>query len=489
MISRSPRAERRRGPALAMEERLADVNRVPVTAAVLAGGRSQRMGADKTLLLFDGEPMVRRVANAVAQVCEHVVVVTNRPEAMHEAGLPESVDVLTDEIPYQGPLGGLATALACAKDDWVLAVAADMPWLEPSVIRELWKAHDGVQLVLPLGERGPEPLLALYHVSCLDHARRLLASGQRRPIAIEPLVKSVEVPLEGLDSAKHALRSVVNINTPEQLLESRELADEESGPSSRRVSMVDACSHDLDGVPSEREVTLFLNGHHAATMHATPSDLPDLGVGHLLSEGLITDRDALDGVDADYERGFVYVRSHEEVPAQDATKRASSPSSSRGSGVVSTTKEQLGVEPVVSDKRVTAEFVHALVRQMARGAEMHRDTGGMHACGLVKAEDLMLVREDVGRHNALDKLLGRAWLDHIDTSDAVLLTTGRIGYKMAAKIARARIPIAVSRSAVTDLAVEVAERAGLTLAGYARGGKLLVYTNPFRISSEAGQDG
>lgn len=458
-----------------------DTNRIPVTAAVLAGGRSQRMGVDKTMLLFDGEPLVRRVAETVASVCEHVVVVTNRPEVMESAGLPSSVRILTDEVAYQGPLGGLVTALAAAEDEWVLAVAADMPWLEPSVIRTLWDARDGAQMVLPVSEKGPEPLLALYHASCLPEARRILESGRRRLIAIAPAVKTVEVPLDAFKGVDPGLRSIVNVNTPEDLLDSRDRAADDQKPATPRVSVIEVGARATRGMPSERPITIFLNDDEIATTQSTPGDLEDLGVGFLLSEGFITDRDALAGVDVDHKRGLVYVRSREEAPP-DVAERKRYVTSGCGKGITfASVGHARGILPVDSNARVGSEEIYDLVGQLARAASSYRDTGGMHSCGIAVGGKLLLVREDVGRHNALDKLFGRVWLDRLDTRDAMLLTTGRISYEMAVKAAKARVPIVVSRTAVTDLAVEIADRALLTLVGYARGGKLVVYTNPSRI--------
>jgi FdhD protein len=235
-------------------------------------------------------------------------------------------------------------------------------------------------------------------------------------------------------------------------------------------------------MPSERPITVFLNDEEIATTQATPEDLSDLGAGFLLSEGFITDRDALASVDVDHKRGLVYVRSAEEAPA-DVAERRRYVTSGCGKGLTfASVGHARGIEPVVSDMTVSSEAIYELMGELARSAAAYRDTGGMHSCGLGVDGALAVVREDVGRHNALDKLFGRAWLDRVPTRDAVLLTTGRISYEMAVKAAKAKVPVVASRTAVTDLAAEVAERAGITLVGYARGGKLVVYTNPHRIT-------
>lgn len=460
--------------------------RIPVTAAVLAGGRSMRMGIDKTLLPVDGEPLVRRVVDTVAAVCEHVIVATNRPEALADVGLPENVPTFKDEIPYQGPLGGLATALAHAQDEWVLAVAADMPWVRPEVVRALWEARDGGQVVILVTDKGPEPLLALYHTSVLPVVQRVLASGRRRIVAIFRDVNVVEVPVDTLRAVDPELRSLVNVNTPEDLAGVREASAPHEAPAA--PSVIEVANRRLRGAPSERPITVYMNDVEIATMQASPSDLEELGVGFLVAEGLLTDRDAFLGVDADYKRGLVYVSSDEHVP-DDMMYRTRYVTSGCGKGVTfSSVGHARGLEPVVSHVTVDSEQLYAMMGQMARGAEMYRDTGGTHACALGRGGEVVLLREDVGRHNAVDKLLGRAWMDRVPVSDGVLLTTGRISYEMAVKAAKARVPVVVSRTAVTDLAVEVASELGITLVGYARGGKLVVYTHAERVHQMPKED-
>lgn len=464
--------------------------RIPVTAAVLAGGRSLRMGIDKTLLPVEGEPLITRVVESADSVCAHTIVITNRPEALEDVDLPAGVRVLQDTVAYQGPLGGLATALEHAEDDWVLALAADMPWLRPELVRALWEARDGAQIVIPVGPKGSEPLLALYHTSCLSAARAVLDSGRRRLVAILPAVKVVEVPVESLRNFDPELRSLINVNTPEELAEVRanKGPEGEEVASSVRLSVIEVGTRKARGMPSERPITVVLNDVEIATIQGTPTDLEEMAVGFLVSEGLITDRDSLGAINIDHKRGHVYVASEEGVP-EDFRYRERYVTAGCGKGVTfASVGHAAGIEPVVSDMRIDSETLYGLMGQMARAAAAYRDTGGMHSCALGRDGIVQILREDVGRHNALDKVLGRAWLDRKDTAGAVLLTTGRVSYEMAVKAAKARVPVVVSRTAVTDLAAEIGARVGITIVGYARGGKLVVYTNPERIVSEEDED-
>jgi FdhD protein len=455
--------------------------RIPVTAAVMAGGRSMRMGVDKTLLPVDGETLLARVVDAVSGVCAHTVVVTNRAEQIAEAGLPVDTRVLIDEVSYQGPLGGLVTALKGAPDDWVLAVAADVPWLEPGVIRALWDARGGAQVVVTVTEKGVEPLLALYHRDCLPAARRVLASGRRRLVAMFPELAVVELPLATLRAADPELRSLVNVNTPEDLADVREAEYEPAAAPPEAPVVVRAGDRHAGRMPAERPVTVYMNDIEVATMQATPDDLEELAAGFLVSEGLLEDRDALRSVAADHKRGLVYVETDEAVP-DELTFRRRYLTSGCGKGITfSSVGHARSLAPVPPGFTVSAAELHDWMRQMGEQAGKYRDSGGMQACALAGGGKVRIVREDVGRHNAVDKVLGRAWLDRLPTDDAVLLTTGRVSYEMAVKAAKAGVPVVASKSAVTDLAAEIAGGLGITVVGYARGGSMVVYTHPERV--------
>jgi len=465
-----------------------------------------RMGVDKTLLDFEGEPLIERVVAAVDSVCAHVMVVTNRPEALDDAGLPSGIEVVTDDVPYQGPLGGLATALGRARHEWLLAVAADLPWLEPGVVESLFSLRDDeADVVVPMTEGGAEPLLALYRVAtCKEAAHATLASGRRRVVAMFQSLTVLEVPADRLRAADPELKSFVNVNTPEDLAEVRAIsADADFGddsvpsahageaphaakpPRDAKPRVVEVGTRRARGMPSERPVTLYMNDVEIATVQATPADLEEMALGFMLTEGLLTDRDALQGVDVDAKRGMVYVTTDERVP-DDMVFRTRYVTSGCGKGVTfSSVGHAQGLAPVESDVQVSGQEIYDMMGEMARGATAYRETGGMHSCALGRDGKLVLIREDVGRHNALDKLLGRAWLDRVPTKDAVILTTGRISYEMAVKAAKSRVPVVVSRTAVTDLAAEIATTLGITLVGYARGSKIVVHTHPERVTEVA----
>jgi len=138
-------------------------------------------------------------------------------------------------------------------------------------------------------------------------------------------------------------------------------------------------------------------------------------------------------------------------------------------------------QPVCSSRQISAAQVAALMRQLNERAEVHRVAGGVHTSALGEGNELLMVVEDVGRHNTLDKILGRCLLLGLDTADHILLTTGRVSAEMLHKASRMGVPIVISRTSPTDLAVELARAWKITLIGYARGTSFNVYAGEWRI--------
>jgi molybdenum cofactor guanylyltransferase len=186
-----------------------------VSAAIMAGGKSKRMGQDKAWIELDGQPLIRRVADVLAQVADEVIVVANDPRY---AAL--GLRVVPDRFPDGGALGGIATGVGAATFDRVLVAACDMPFLSVEVWRVLLDHRYEGDVVIPrLGGIGGEyeTLHALYTKTCLAPMERALAASKLRVISFfdEVRVQAIEEP--ELRMADPTLRSFTNVNTPEEL--------------------------------------------------------------------------------------------------------------------------------------------------------------------------------------------------------------------------------------------------------------------------------
>ena len=432
--------------------------RLPITAAVL-------VGSDATVVVS--------LVESLQGACEEVVVVTLAGQPIAAEGLPPAARLIAAEGPAAGPLDALASAMEAARNEWVLAISAGGSRLEPELIAALWARRDGFDAVVCENPGGSSPVPALYRVAtCLPAAQAALATGRHRLAALLLGVKVGDAPAAAMPPLAHPPASG--------------FLGSALTPGASAAVRVDVTVGRARPMPSERPITIFLNAVEVATTQATPRDLEELAAGFLVAEGLIRDRKLLVSIDADAARGLVYVVS-EEVAPEDLAVRARYLTSGCGGGVTfASVGHARGMSPVVSELTVSATQLYALVGEMAHAAIMYQESGGVHACGLARGGRLLFVREDVGRHNAVDKLLGRAWLDDIPTSDAVLISTGRISYEMAVKAAKAAVPIVATRSAVTDLAADIGDELGITLVGYVRGKKLTVYTHPERVLAPEG---
>ena len=185
-------------------------------AIILAGGQSRRMGTDKALLrLRPGGPrLVEMVLAAVSPLVGSVIISANRPAGYAWTGLP----LVADNFPGKGPLAGLEAGLAASPADYNLAVACDMPWLEPALLSYLLGQAEGYQAVVPLNAEGKaEPLCAVYSKGCLPAIRRRLAENSLKMAGWLVDVKTLFVPAQKLAEFDPVLRTFQNLNRPEDL--------------------------------------------------------------------------------------------------------------------------------------------------------------------------------------------------------------------------------------------------------------------------------
>lgn len=248
-----------------------------------------------------------------------------------------------------------------------------------------------------------------------------------------------------------------------------------------------------DSVAVEEPLEIRLNGKSVAVVMRSPGNDEELAAGFLFTEGLLKGKHELRSVGRKREpkkRDFgnvVDVVSTEEAKSKKRgwQRNFVSASSCGLCGKLTIESVRLEAPPVTGDAlTVRPEMLSSLVDQMRAGQDGFEETGGVHAAGLFDAEGkLLLVREDIGRHNAVDKIVGAALLaGELPLENKILVVSGRASFEIVQKALMARIPLVAAVSAASSLAVELADSSGMGLVGFLRGGTMNVYAGADRIA-------
>jgi FdhD protein len=241
-----------------------------------------------------------------------------------------------------------------------------------------------------------------------------------------------------------------------------------------------------DLVAEEVPVALVYHDVPHVVMLATPADLEDYGVGFTLSEGLVARMDEIRGVEVT--RGAGVADVHLSVAWERFTQllqRRRNLAGRTGCGLCGAETAADAIRapaPVPAGVTISAAQMHAAIEQLGTRQPINACTGSVHAAAWVlPQEGIQLVREDVGRHNALDKSIGALARAGADFSSGYMLITSRASYEMVQKCATLGISLLVALSAPTAFAVRLAEQTGLTLVAFARRDRHVVYANPWRL--------
>lgn len=243
-----------------------------------------------------------------------------------------------------------------------------------------------------------------------------------------------------------------------------------------------------DHVAEECPVALYYEGIPHVVMLASPGDLEDLGVGFTLTEGIVESPAEMGGVELEQEEGAIVLRLS--IPPQRFSQlllRRRNLASRSGCGAcgAETVAEAIRQPaPVRRAFHIRGEELHDELAKLRGLQSMNALTGSLHAAAwVVPGEGIVVVREDVGRHNALDKVIGALVRSGRDPGEGYLLITSRASYEMVQKAATAGVSLVAAVSAPTAMAIDVAQDANVTLIGFAREGRHVLYTHPWRLES------
>jgi len=229
-------------------------------------------------------------------------------------------------------------------------------------------------------------------------------------------------------------------------------------------------------VIAETPVSLTVNGEVWLTFMCTPVDLEAMAVGFLFNEGLIESADEIANLRLCEAGDNVDVWLNHSVKAPDKWSRTSG-----CTGGMTSVESNFSSPAIANGGVLHADRVGQLIAQLFESQQLYRASGGVHTSALSDGQQIWVVAEDIGRHNTLDKIAGRYLLERMHLQKRIILTTGRISSEMLQKSARLNASIVISRTSPSSLSIELAQKWGVTLIGYARRNKFNIYAHPERI--------
>ncbi|MDJ0607922.1 MAG: formate dehydrogenase accessory sulfurtransferase FdhD [Kiloniellales bacterium] len=231
----------------------------------------------------------------------------------------------------------------------------------------------------------------------------------------------------------------------------------------------------------ERPLTLFLNGQEIVTM-MTIADYPDfLAVGYLLNQNMLRPDDVITAIEHDDELEVVVVRTERQTDYEEKLKKKIRTSGCAQGTVFGDLMEKFEEVALPAEARLKTSWIYALSRKINQAPSLYLGAGAIHGCVLCRGDRPLVYMEDVGRHNAVDKIAGYMFLEGIAPDDKIFYTTGRLTSEMVIKTVQMGVPILISRSGFTAWGVDLARQAGLTLVGRAKGKRFIALAGEERI--------
>ena len=250
-----------------------------------------------------------------------------------------------------------------------------------------------------------------------------------------------------------------------------------------QVTIIDHGEKKSARMPVSEEVplTIEVTGRELATLLCSPEHLKNLVTGFLFTNGLIQNLSQQKSLTIDTERWKAGVKIEGDGFTDDLVfKRIYT--SGCGKGVIfHNPLDLINRVKIVSDFNVTSEIIREFMKTFQKQSQEHQLTHGIHSAALVSRDKILISRDDIGRHNAIDKVIGEALYTNVGFTDKILLTSGRISSEILSKALRCRMPVLAAIGAPTNQAVKLARQVGLTIVGLVRGNKMFVYSGEERI--------
>ncbi|NTU43659.1 MAG: formate dehydrogenase accessory sulfurtransferase FdhD [Nitrospirales bacterium] len=240
-------------------------------------------------------------------------------------------------------------------------------------------------------------------------------------------------------------------------------------------SLRDSFEERVDPIAIEKRLVISVNGQEVLSLYCTPLMVRELVIGMMMTEEIIKGGWCTEEISI-REAEDIFVN----IPAEGGASTEGAVITSGCIGGITFAKREF-LRQVDDPFRIAAEDLKALFRRFQDASDLYKVTGCVHSAGLSDGRDILCLAEDIGRHNAVDKVIGYALSEGIPFEGKIMLASGRLSSEIVSKCARWGIPIVASRTSPTSLSVEIAERQGITLVGFIRAERMNIYTHPERI--------
>ena len=241
-------------------------------------------------------------------------------------------------------------------------------------------------------------------------------------------------------------------------------------------------------VTIERPLTLYLNSQEIVTM-MTIGDYPEyLAIGYLLNQNMLYPEDKIISIDYDQDLAVVVVRTHNETNFEDKLRKKTLTSGCAQGTIFGDLMEHVEKTRFAYNTSISTSVIFSLLNKINTTPSLYLESGAIHGCVLAETDHPIVYMEDVGRHNAVDKIAGYMRQENIEPEDKIFYTTGRLTSEMIIKTIHMGIPILISRSGFTEWGVSLARKANLTLIGRAKGKRFIALSGENRIIYDTALD-
>ncbi len=234
-------------------------------------------------------------------------------------------------------------------------------------------------------------------------------------------------------------------------------------------------------VINEKSLTIFLNNQEIVTLMSIGDHPKYLAIGYLLNQNMLKKSDKIRRVEIDKELNVVVVRTKRKTNYENKLKKKITTSGCAIGTIFGDIYDEIKKTKIKTNKKIKHKWIYEISKKITLTPSLYLEAGAIHGCAIIQNNKPLIYMEDVGRHNAVDKIAGYMFLKKINSSNKIFYTTGRLTSEMVIKTIKMRIPILISRSGFTAWGVELAKESNLTLIGRAKGKKYLVLSGEKRI--------